>query len=147
MKTRLPCYRNSGIKNWPYQEDTYKAARAQIELNYANLHITQQQRDMLLLSLEESNSRERLGILKEYRKDVEALELQTGDVKIQAVKLSGQKVLEAELANAKDRAAQQKAIETMLSSFKKEFNLFNLPDETRTFSSRCWKRHTGPGWN
>ena len=99
-------------------------------MNYANLHITQQQRDMLLLSLEESNSRERLGILKEYRKDVEALELQTGDVKIQAVKLSGQKVLEAELANAKDRAAQQKAIETMLSSFKKEFNLFNLPDET-----------------
>lgn len=51
-------------------------------------------------------------------------------MKIQAVKLSGQKVLEAELANAKDRAAQQKAIETMLSSFKKEFNLFNLPDET-----------------
>ena len=117
-------------KKLAIQEDTYKAARAQIELNYANLHITQQQRDMLLLSLEESNSRERLGILKEYRKDVEALELQTGDVKIQAVKLSGQKVLEAELANAKDRAAQQKAIETMLSSFKKEFNLFNLPDET-----------------
>ena len=116
-------------KKLAIQEDTYKAARAQIELNYANLHITQQ-RDMLLLSLEESNSRERLGILKEYRKDVEALELQTGDVKIQAVKLSGQKVLEAELANAKDRAAQQKAIETMLSSFKKEFNLFNLPDET-----------------
>lgn len=117
-------------KKLAIQEDTYKAARAQIELNYANLHIMQQQRDMLLLSLEESNSRERLGILKEYRKDVEALELQTGDVKIQAVKLSGQKVLEAELANAKDRAAQQKAIETMLSSFKKEFNLFNLPDET-----------------
>jgi hypothetical protein len=117
-------------KKLAIQEDTYKAAKAQIELNYANLHITQQQRDMLLLSLEESNSRERLGILKEYRKDVEALELQTGDVKIQAVKLSGQKVLEAELANAKDRAAQQKAIETMLSSFKKEFNLFNLPDET-----------------
>ena len=117
-------------KKLAIQEDTYKATRAQIELNYANLHITQQQRDMLLLSLEESNSRERLGILKEYRKDVEALELQTGDVKIQAVKLSGQKVLEAELANAKDRAAQQKAIETMLSSFKKEFNLFNLPDET-----------------
>lgn len=117
-------------KKLAIQEDTYKAAKAQIELNYANLHITQQQRDMLLLSLEESNSRERLGILGEYRKDVEALELQTGDVKIQAVKLSGQKVLEAELANAKDRAAQQKAIETMLSSFKKEFNLFNLPDET-----------------
>jgi len=116
-------------KKLAIQEDTYKATRAQIELNYANLHITQQ-RDMLLLSLEESNSRERLGILKEYRKDVEALELQTGDVKIQAVKLSGQKVLEAELANAKDRAAQQKAIETILSSFKKEFNLFNLPDET-----------------
>lgn len=65
-------------KKLAIQEDTYKAARAQIELNYANLHITQQQRDMLLLSLEESNSRERLGILKEYRKDVEALELQTG---------------------------------------------------------------------
>ena len=81
-------------------------------------------------SLEESNSRERLGILKEYRKDVEALELQTGDVKIQAVKLSGQKVLEAELDQRQDRPTQQKAIETMLSSFKKEFNLFNLPDET-----------------
>ncbi|MCZ2574255.1 hypothetical protein O1420_23180, partial [Bacteroides fragilis] len=47
-------------KKLAIQEDTYKAARAQIELNYANLHITQQQRDMLLLSLEESNSRERL---------------------------------------------------------------------------------------
>lgn len=49
-------------KKLAIQEDTYKAAKAQIELNYANLHITQQQRDMLLLSLEESNSRERLGI-------------------------------------------------------------------------------------
>ncbi|MCZ2574248.1 hypothetical protein O1420_23135, partial [Bacteroides fragilis] len=47
-------------KKLAIQEDTYKATRAQIELNYANLHITQQQRDMLLLSLEESNSRERL---------------------------------------------------------------------------------------
>lgn len=133
-------------KKLAIQEDTYKAAKAQIELNYANLHITQQQRDMLLLSLEESNSRERLGILKEYRKDVEALELQTGDVKIQAVKLSGQKVLEAELANAKDRAAQQKAIETMLSSFKKS-STFSICRMKRTFSSRCWKRHTRPGWN
>ena len=43
-------------KKLAIQEDTYKAAKAQIELNYANLHITQQQRDMLLLSLEESNS-------------------------------------------------------------------------------------------
>lgn len=44
-------------KKLAIQEDTYKATRAQIELNYANLHITQQQqRDMLLLSLEESNS-------------------------------------------------------------------------------------------
>lgn len=41
-------------KKLAIQEDTYKATRAQIELNYANLHITQQQRDMLLLSLEES---------------------------------------------------------------------------------------------
>lgn len=77
---------------------------------------------------------------------MEALELQTGDVKIQAVKLSGQKVLEAELANAKDRSAQQKAIETMLSSFKKS-STFSICRMKRTFSSRCWKRHTGPGWN
>lgn len=118
-------------KKLSVQEAGYKSAKTQIELDYANLHITQQQRDMLLLSLEESNSRERLGILKEYRGGVEALELQTGNVKAQAVKVSGQKVLEAELANAKDRAAQQKAIESLLSSFKKEFSLTNLPDETQ----------------
>lgn len=118
-------------KKLSVQEAAYKSAKTQIELDYANQHITQQQRDMLLLSLEESNSRERLGILKEYQGDVETLELQTGNVKVQAVRVSGQKVLEAELANAKDRAAQQKAIESLLSSFKKEFNLTNLPDETQ----------------
>lgn len=118
-------------KKLSVQEAGYKSAKTQIELDYANQRITQQQRDMLLLSLEESNSRERLGILKEYQGDVEALELQTGNVKAQAVKVSGQKVLEAELANAKDRAAQQKAIESLLSSFKKEFSLTNLPDETQ----------------
>lgn len=112
------------------QEAGYKAAKTQIELDYAKQRITQQQRDMLVLSLEEANSRNRLDILNEYKTGVEALELKTGNVKVEAVKQAGQQVLEAELNNAKDRAAQQKAIESLLSSFKKEFSLTNLPDET-----------------
>ena len=112
------------------QDAGYKSAKTRIELSYANQQITQQKRDMLLLALEEANSRNRLNILKEYQTGVEGLELQTGNVKVEAVKVAGQKVLEAELANAKNRAAQQKAIESLLSSFKKEFNLTNLPDET-----------------
>lgn len=71
------------------QEDMYKVVRVQIELNYVNLYIMQQQCDMLLLSLEEFNFWERFGILKEYWKDVEVLELQMGDVKIQVVKFFG----------------------------------------------------------
>lgn len=117
-------------KKLSVQDSGYKSAKAAIELDYAHQEITQQKRDMLLLALEEANSRNRLNILKEYQTGVEGLELQTGNVKVEAVKVAGQKVLEAELANAKDRAAQQKAIESLLSSFKKEFNLTNLPDET-----------------
>lgn len=117
-------------KKLSIQDLGYKSAKAEIELNYAHQGITQQKRDMLLLALEEANSRNRLNILKEYQTGVEGLELQTGTVKVEAVKAAGQKVLEAELANAKDRSAQQKAIESLLSSFKKEFNLTNLPDET-----------------
>ena len=65
-------------KKLAIQEDTYKATRAQIELNYANLHITQQQRGHVAVEPGGVQFLERLGILKEYRKDVEALELQTG---------------------------------------------------------------------
>jgi TP901 family phage tail tape measure protein len=112
------------------QDSSYKSAKTKIELDYANQKITQQARDMLLLALEESNTRERLNILKNYQTEVDNVEIQTGNVKVTAVKEAGQAVLEAELANAKSRSKQQKEIESLLSSFKKEFNLTNLPDET-----------------
>lgn len=113
------------------QDSSYKSAKTKIELDYANQKITQQARDMLLLALEESNTRERLNILKNYQTEVGNVEIQTGNVKVAAVKEAGQAVLEAELANAKSRSKQQKEIESLLSSFKKEFNLTNLPDETK----------------
>lgn len=112
------------------QEAAYKSAKAQIELDYANQKITQQAREMGLLALEETNTRERLNILKNYQNEVGKTEIQTGNVKVTAVKEAGQAVLEAELANAQSRAKQQKEIESLLSSFKKEFSLTNLPDET-----------------
>lgn len=112
------------------QESVYKSTKTKIELDYANQQITQQARDMLLLALEETNTRERLNILKNYQTEVGKAEIQTGNVKVTAVKEAGQAVLEAELANAQSRAKQQKEIESLLSSFKKEFSLTNLPDET-----------------
>lgn len=112
------------------QESVYKSTKTKIELDYANQKITQQTRDMLLLALEETNTRERLNILKNYQTEVGKTEIQTGNVKVTAVKEAGQAVLEAELANAQSRAKQQKEIESLLSSFKKEFSLTNLPDET-----------------
>ena len=112
------------------QESVYKSTKTKIELDYANQKITLQTRDMLLLALEETNTRERLNILKNYQTEVGKTEIQTGNVKVTAVKEAGQAVLEAELANAQSRAKQQKEIESLLSSFKKEFSLTNLPDET-----------------
>ena len=112
------------------RESVYKSTKTKIELDYANQQITQQARDMLLLALEETNTRERLNILKNYQTEVGKAEIQTGNVKVTAVKEAGQAVLEAELANAQSRAKQQKEIESLLSSFKKEFSLTNLPDET-----------------
>lgn len=118
-------------KKLSIQDSVYKSVKTKIELDYANQKITQQTRDILLLTLEETNTRERLNILKNYQTEVGKAEIQTGNVKVTAVKEAGQAVLEAELANAQIRAKQQKEIESLLSSFKKEFNLTNLPDETK----------------
>jgi len=49
-------------KKLAIQEDTYKAAKAQIELNYANLHITQQQRDIVFFCSKRYASPLSLGI-------------------------------------------------------------------------------------
>lgn len=111
-------------------DSNYKAQKSVLEINLAEQKITQAQYDMLTLSLEESTSAKRVEILKHHQNNVAQIEFKTGVAKVEAVKKAGEEVLNAELENAKDRANQTKALGTLLSDFKKEFNLTNLPDET-----------------
>lgn len=112
------------------QDAVYKAEKTALDYQYANQQITKQAHDLLIFSLEEKNSENRLAILRDYQDDVKGLELNFGKVQADAVKKAGQEVQNAELANAKDRAKLQKTIDSLLPDFKKEFSLTNLPDET-----------------
>lgn len=111
-------------------QETYKAQKTVIEKSLAESKITQDQHNVLILSLEASSSDARLKLAEQYQADVSDLELTAGTLKADAIKEANTAVLDADLAAAQARSAQQKALQNLVKDFKSEFKLTTVGEET-----------------
>lgn len=114
-------------------QESYKVQKTVIEKSLAENKNTQEQYDVLMLSLEASSSDTRLKLAEQYQTDVSSLELTSGTLKADAIKEANTAVLDADLAAVQARSAQQKALEKITSpvtDFKKEFNLLTPEEES-----------------
>lgn len=111
-------------------QESYKVQKTVIEKSLAENKITQEQYNALMLSLEASSSDTRLKLAEQYQADVSGLELTAGTLKAEAIKEANTAVLDADLAAAQARSAQQKALQNLVKDFKGEFKLTTVGEET-----------------
>lgn len=112
------------------ESQTYKMQKATFEKSLLERSITQQQFDALTMSADASSAEARLKISQQYQTNVTALELRFGAIKAQAVQEANNAVLDADLAAAKARATQQKALQNLVKDFKSEFKLTTIGEDT-----------------
>lgn len=117
-------------KQLKIEETSYKTQKTIYEKSLSDKKITQEQYAAMLLMLDTTSAEQRLQILQNYQADVTALELQSGNVKAQAVTEANQAVLDADLQAAQNRANQQKMLQNLVKDFKGEFKLTTAGEET-----------------
>lgn len=111
-------------------QESYKVQKTVFEKSLAENKITQKQYNAIMLSLEASSSDTRLKLAEQYQADVSGLELTAGTLKAEAIKEANTAVLDADLAAAQARSAQQKALQNLVKDFKGEFKLTTVGEET-----------------
>lgn len=133
-KDKLNLLRNSYDQELSVINSSEKQKKIVLEKSLVEENISQQEYNLLKLSLEAANAEKRLEIERAYLEDVANIELETGEGKAQAVMEANQKVLEADLKAAQTRAAQQKELQkstSAVSDFKDKFNVLTSEEETK----------------
>lgn len=110
-------------------ERTYQNNKMLAEKSLANDVISKEEYNVIIAGLEERNTETRLAIAKQYQSDVEAVELQTGEIKKEAVENAGDAVLKAELENMKARAKFAETLKNTAFDFKVKFKLLTPKEE------------------
>lgn len=128
-KEAVTSLKKSGTSALNGEDARYKKQKIELDNFLGSQKLSQEQHDMMMLTIDAVTAEKRLKIAQQYLKDAEALELHSGQKKKEIVEEANQKVLDAEAALAKARAKQTKALENMLPEFKDKFNLTNQEDE------------------
>lgn len=110
-------------------ERTFQNNKILAEKSLANNIISKEQYNVIIAGLEEKNTETRLDIAKQYQRDVEAVELRTGEIKKEAVESAGDAVLKAELENMKTRAKFAETLRNTTFDFKTNFKLLTPKEE------------------
>ena len=117
------------------QEDLTKEAAVtkSLQIHYtnelANKKITQEQYEMLMLSLTSSGAEMRYAIEERYLNDINDLELKNGKLKADAVKQANDAILIAEQNVANARAALQIKMNDLVKDFKSQFKLTTVDED------------------
>jgi TP901 family phage tail tape measure protein len=110
-------------------ERTFQNNKILAESSLAKGLISKEQYNVIISGFEEKNSETRLNIAKQYQRDVEAVELQTGEIKKEAVENAGDAILKAELENMKARAKFAETLRNTTFDFKTKFKLLTPKEE------------------
>lgn len=127
----LEVLKESMDKQLDVLNQTYTASKVVATKQLADRSITQQQYDVLMLSMDSSLSAERLKIIQNYGAEAANLEGLTADQKLKVVQDSNKMILDAELKAAEDRAAMQQSLLNLIKDFKGEFKLTTIMDDTQ----------------
>lgn len=127
----LEILKESMDKQLDMLNQTYTASMVVATKQLADRSITQQQYDVLMLSMDSSLSAERLKIVQNYGAEAASLEGLTADQKLKVVQDSNKMILSAELKAAEDRAAMQQSLQNLIKDFKGEFKLTTIMDDTQ----------------
>ena len=92
-------------------------------------HISQEQYEMLTLSLASSSAETRLAIEQRYLNDINDLEIKNGKLKSDAVKQANAAVLSADQDAANARAAIQTKLNDLTKDFKNQFKLTTVGED------------------
>lgn len=117
------------------REDLAKeeAVTKSLQIHYTNelasKHITQEQYEMLMLSLISSGAEMRYAIEERYLNDINDLELKNGKLKADVVKQANDAVLTAEQNAANARAALQVKMNDLVKDFKFQFKLTTVDED------------------
>jgi TP901 family phage tail tape measure protein len=96
----------------------------------AEERITQEQYDILMLSIGVGAANLRLDVQRGYAEEVHRLNLRSGDLQVKAVEASAKAVREADVAAAEERAKQLRLLRDTESYFAKEFGLLTPEQES-----------------
>lgn len=110
-------------------ERTFQNNKILAESSLAKGLISKEQYNVIISGLEEKNSETRLNIAKQYQRDVEAVELQTGEIKKETIKNAGDAILKAELENMKARVKFAETLRNTTFDFKTKFKLLTPKEE------------------
>lgn len=117
------------------QEDLAKeeAVTKSLQIYYTNelaaRRITQEQYEMLMLSLTSSSAEMRYAIEERYLNDINDLELKNGRLKAGAVKQANDAILTAEQNATNARAALQTKMNDLVKDFKSQFKLTTVDED------------------
>jgi TP901 family phage tail tape measure protein len=125
----LAVYKEGRDKQLKTVQSSYDAQVTTIKNSLAERKITEEQYDLMLLSLKDTVAKRRLEIQQDYQKDILALELQSGDLKIKAVEEANAAVLASEADAANEQLNIAKLLAENERDFKKQFSLLTIEDE------------------
>ncbi len=111
-------------------QDSYDKQRLVLEKKLAERKITQDQYNVLMFAVETTAADSRLKIQQCFQEDVASLEIQSGDLKAQAVEEANKAVMAADTNAAQKRGAQLEAFVNSTRDFKKSFGVLSPKEET-----------------
>lgn len=111
------------------EQEVTKSQQIFLTGELANKRITQEQYDMMILSLNTASAETRLAIEERYLNDINDLELKNGKLKADAVKKANDAVLSADQEAANARAAIQTKMNDLTKDFKSQFKLTTVGED------------------
>lgn len=128
-KQRIAAIEKLRRENLHGEEAVTKSLQIHYTNGLANKKITQEQYEMLMLSLTSSSAEMRYAIEERYLNDINDLELKNGKLKADAVKQANDAVLIAEQNATNARAALQIKMNDLVKDFKSQFKLTTVDED------------------
>ncbi|MEG1006524.1 MAG: hypothetical protein RSO15_09635 [Bacteroides sp.] len=111
------------------QQKAYNDSIYKLNLALAKKEITQAKYDIDLLAYERSVAENRLTIEQEYYNHAQSLELLNGDLKVELVRTSNQRVIDAEKAVNMARAKELMKFNNLIKDFKEQFKVTTVNED------------------
>ncbi|MEY8587947.1 hypothetical protein [Phocaeicola sartorii] len=128
-KQRIAAVEKLRLEDLVKEEAVTKSLQIYYTNELAARHITQEQYEMLMLSLTSSSAEMRYAIEERYLNDINDLELKNGRLKAEAVKQANDAILTAEQNATNARAALQTKMNDLVKDFKSQFKLTTVDED------------------